>query len=85
MITRTFKRETFTVKGINKNDEIETFELELWEHEKPTGKKKLAELLESECEKRGLELFRAKVTNVFDQIRGVDEKTFFEKSVIVER
>ena len=85
MITRTFKRETFTVKGINKNDEIETFELELWEHEKPTGKKKLTELLENECGKRGLELFKAKVTNVFEQVRGVNEKTFFENSVIVER
>ena len=85
MVTRTFKRETFTVKGINKNDEIETFELELWEHEKPTGKKKLTELLESECEKRGLELFRAKVTYVFEQVRGVNEKTFFDNSVIVER
>jgi hypothetical protein len=85
MVTRTFKRETFTIKGINKNDEIETFELELWEHEKPSGKRKLTEMLTCECEKRGLELFKANVTNVFEQVRGVDENTFFNNSVIVER
>lgn len=85
MVTRTFKKETFAVKGINKNDEIETFELDLWEHEKPTGKRKFTELLENECEKRGLELFKANVVNVFEQIRGVDENTFFNNSIIVER
>ena len=85
MVTRTFKRETFTIKGINKNDEIETFEIDLWEYAKPNGKRKLTELLKSECEKRGLELFKAKVTNVFEQVRGVDERKFFENSVVVER
>lgn len=85
MITRTFKRETFAIKGINKNDAIETFEIDLWEHEKPSGKRKLNEMLELECAKRGLELFKAKVTNVFEQVRGVDETTFFNNSIIVER
>lgn len=85
MITRTFNRTTYLIKGINNADAIETFELELWEHEIPKSKRAMNALFNAECEKRGLELFKASVANVFSEIRGMNEAEFFKASVHVDR
>lgn len=85
MITRTFQKTTFTVKGINKNDSIESFEISLWEFDIPTGKKALSSFFENACNERELEYFKHSITNKESEIRGVDERTFYNNSVHVER
>lgn len=85
MVTRTFTKETFTVKGITADDEMKTFELELWEHEKPNGKRALQKLFSDECKKRGMEFFKATLTGNFSEVRGISEAEFFKASIHVDR
>lgn len=84
MITRTFQKTTFTVKGIDKNDTIVSFEFTLWEFDIPTGKRALATFFENACADRGLAYFRHTM-NTDSEVRGIDERTFFDNSIHVDR
>ena len=85
MITRTFAKNTYLVKGITGTEEIKSFELTLWEFEIPKGKKALNDLFKKKCKENGLELFKAVLSNTDSEVRGVSEAEFFKASVHVDR
>ena len=85
MITRTFTKNTYLVKGITETDEIKSFELTLWEFEMPTGKRALNSLFAEKCKENGMELFKVSLVNVNTEVRGVGEAEFFMASVHVDR
>lgn len=85
MITRTFAKNTYLVKGITETDEIKSFECTLWEFEIPKGKKALDDLFKKKCKENGIELFKVSLSNTNSEVRGVSEAEFFKASVHVDR
>lgn len=85
MVTRTFNKYTYTLKGIDANDEMKTLQFEAWEHELPNGKRALNAIFAQRCKDNGLELFKATQTGVSSEVRGVSEADFFRMSERVER
>lgn len=85
MITRTFTKNTYLVKGITGTDEIKSFEVTLWEFEIPSGKKALNALFEDKCKENEMEFFKAVLTSTDSEVRGVNEADFFKASVEVKR
>ena len=85
MITRTFTKSTYLVKGIAETDEIKSLEIALWEFEIPSGKRALNALFIEKCKENGLEFFKAVLTSTDSEVRGVSEADFFKASVHVDR
>ena len=85
MITRTFTKNTYLVKGITASDEIKSLEIALWEFEIPSGKRALNSLFAEKCKENGMELFKVSLVNVNTEVRGVSEAEFFKASVHVDR
>ena len=85
MVTRTFQKITFVVKAISEDDTIKTFETIFWEFEIPNGKRAQADLFSELCNERGLEYFKHSVAHTDTEVRGIDERTFFDNSIHVDR
>ena len=85
MITRTFTKNTYLIKGITADDEIRSLEISLWEFEIPSGKRALNALFANKCKETGMELFKVSLVNVNTEVRGVSEAEFFKASVHVDR
>lgn len=85
MITRTFTKATYTIKGITANDEMKNISVTLWDFEIPSGKRALNALFAEKCKENGMELFKAVLTGADSEVRGVSEDDFFKASVHVDR
>ena len=85
MITRTFTKATYTLKGITADDEMKSISVTLWDFEVPTGKRALNALFAEKCKENGLEFFKAVLTSTDSEVRGVNEGDFFKASVHVDR
>lgn len=85
MITRTFAKATYTLKGITANDEMKSICVSLWDFEIPTGKRALNALFAEKCKENGMEFFKAVLDSTTSEVRGVSEVEFFKASVHVDR
>ena len=85
MITRTFAKSTYTIKGITADDEMKSISVSLWDFEIPSGKRALKALFAEKCKENGMELFKAVLTSTDSEVRGVSESDFFKASVHVDR
>ena len=85
MITRTFTKTIYSVKGLNADDKVEIFRLEVWDFEAPKGKRAFAEMISRECIKRNLDYVRYIEDGSESEVRGVSEAEFFKASVHVDR
>lgn len=85
MITRTFTKTIYSVKGLDADDKVEIFRLELWDFEAPKGKRAFADMIRRECMKRGLDYVRYIEEGSTAEVRGVSEAEFFKASVHIDR
>lgn len=85
MITRTFAKTTYTLKGITADDEMKSISVTLWDFEIPSGKRALNALFAEKCKENSMELFKAVLDSTTSEVRGVSEAEFFKASVHVDR
>lgn len=85
MITRTFTKTTYAVKGIDANDKVQNFTSTLWDFEVPKSKRAFMDIVKIWCENKGLDFVKVEVAKTETEIRGVNEKAFFEMSEHIDR
>lgn len=85
MVTRTFTKVMYTVKGLDNDDKVKYFKLEIWDFEAPKGKRAFEAMMKKECICRDLDFVRYIEDGTSSEVRGVSEADFFRISEHVER